>query len=220
MVQSDRVAVSYVYSKFTPQSMLGSTVLESATRSVQRMAMEPDEIRAEVQRRKKRAADLGIREVLRDLIKHRNHYRAWLKDDPKFTARVICPDIILFGTEIRFSIGPTTFQLMNDEERVASDDWDSRRDSRCDRSRETVTLKVNGEEVFEFTVNKSTYCERDGPSYHEHFGEIFRFIEGPWVTEIGEFVLKAQAHSASAWKERIAPREAAEAEGLKKRFGL
>jgi hypothetical protein len=59
--------------------------------------MEPHEIHAEVERRKKRAADLGIREVLRNLIKHRNHYRAWLKDDPQFAARLIYPDIILSG---------------------------------------------------------------------------------------------------------------------------
>jgi len=182
--------------------------------------MEPDEIRAEVQRRKKRAADLGIREVLRNLIKHRDHYRAWLKDDPKFAARLIYPNLILSGGEIRFSIGPTRFQLMNDEERVLSDDWDSRGDSHCDRSRETVTLKVNGEEVFEFTVNKSTEWNKFGPSSHEHYGEIFRFIEGPWVTEIAEFVLKAQTHAASAVKERNAPRAANEAEDLKKRFGL
>ena len=182
--------------------------------------MEPDEIRAEVQRRKKRAEDLGIREVLRALIKHRDHYRAWLKDDPKYAARAIYPDMTLSGSEIRFSVGPTTFQLMNDEERLPSDDWDSRGNSNCDHSRETVTLKVNGEEVFEFTVDKSTYWDQFGPSYHEHFGEIFRFIEGPWVTEIGEFVLKAQAHSATAWRERNAPREAEEAEKLRKRFGI
>jgi hypothetical protein len=185
------------------------------------MPMEPDEIRAEVQRRKKRAEDLGIREVLRTLIKHRNHYKAWLKDDPQFAARLICPDIILSGSEIQFSIGPATYQLMNDEGRVSGDyGLDSRGDNRSDHSRETVTLKVNSEEVFEFTVNKSTEWGQFEPVFYEHFGEIFRFIEGPWVTEITEFVLKAQAHSASAWRERNAPREAEEAEGLKKRFGL
>jgi hypothetical protein len=184
------------------------------------MPMEPDEIRAEVQRRKKRPVDLGIREVLRDLLKHRDHYRAWLRSDPKCAARLIYPDIILSGSEVRFSVGPTRFQLMNDEERLPSDDWDSSLDRHCDHSRETVTLKVNGEEVFEFTVDKSTYWDQFGPSYHEHFGEIFRFIEGPWVTEIGEFVLKAQEHSASAWKEINAPREAEEAEKLRKRFGI
>jgi hypothetical protein len=171
--------------------------------------MEPDEIRAEVQRRKKRAADLGIREILRDLIQHRNHYRAWLRDDPKFAARLIYPDIILSGSEIRFSIGPTTFQLMNDEDRVDSD-----------RSRETLTLKVNGDEVFEFAVNKTTEWGEFEPVFHEHFGEIIRFIEGPWVIEVAEFVQKAKAHSASAVKERNAPREAEEAERLKKRFGI
>jgi hypothetical protein len=76
------------------------------------------------------------------------------------------------------------------------------------------------EGVFESTVGKSTYWDEFGPLYHVHFGEIFRFILGPWVTKICEFVLKAQAHSASAWKERNAPKEAEEAEELKKRFGL
>jgi hypothetical protein len=184
--------------------------------------MEPDEIRAEVQRRKKRAADLGIREVVRGLIKHRDHYRAWLRDDPQFAARLLYPDIILSGDEVRFSIGPATFQLKYKDEPVSSDydDFHSKGNIPSDHSREALTLKVNGENVFEFAVNKSTDWDQFGPTYHEYFGETVRFIEGPWVTEVTEFVLKAQAHSTSAVKERNAPREAKEIEDLKRRFGL
>ena len=181
--------------------------------------MEPDEIRAEVQRRKKRAEDLGIREVVRGLIKHRDQYRAWLRDDPQFAARVLYPDVILSGDEVRFSIGPTTFQLKHREEPV-SRDYDDRGDSRWERSRETLKLRVNDQKVFEFNIEKDTEWTQFGPIYHEHFGEITRFIEGPWVVEVTELFLKAKAQSDSAWKERNAPREAKDIEDLKKRFGL
>ncbi|MGC1201973.1 MAG: hypothetical protein WA879_10530 [Candidatus Acidiferrales bacterium] len=117
--------------------------------------MEPDEIRAEVQRRKKRAEDLGIREVVRGLIKHRDHYQAWLRDDPQFAARVLHPDIILSDDEVRFSIGPTAFQLKHREEPV-SRDYDDRGDSPWERSRETLKLRVNGQKVFEFNIEKDT----------------------------------------------------------------
>jgi hypothetical protein len=181
--------------------------------------MELDEIRAEVQRRKKRAEDLGIREVVRGLIQHRNHYRAWLRDDPQFAARLLYPDIILSGDEVRFSIGPTRFQLNHNEVPVSSDSND-RRDRQWDRSRETLKLMANDENVLEFNVEKDTEWGQFGPSSHEHFGEIIRFIEGPWVAEVTELFRKAKAQSDTAWKERNAPKEAKEIEDLKKRFGI
>ena len=182
--------------------------------------MEPNEIRAEVERRKKRAKDLGIRETIRSLISHRDQYRAWLRSDPEFAARLIYPDIILSGDEVRFSIGPTRFQLTYKKELVSRDDDWNRSRRQTDTSRETLILTVNGENVFEFNIERSTDWGEFGPTYYEHFGEIVRFIEGPWVNEVAEFAQKARAHFESAMKERNAPREAKEAEDLKKRFGL
>ena len=74
--------------------------------------------------------------------------------------------------------------------------------------------------MFEFDVAETVQYFRDSPGFSESVGEITRFIEGPWVTEIAEFVQKVNAHAQSAWKERNAPREAREAEELRKRFGL
>jgi hypothetical protein len=181
--------------------------------------MELDEIRAEVQRRKKRAEDLGIRQIVRWFIQHRDQYRAWLRDDPQFATRLLYPDFIFSDDEVRFSIEATRFQLKYSEEPVSRDYEDSG-DSRWVRSREKLKLRVNDQKVFEFTVEKDTEWTQFGPIYHENFGEIIRFIEGPWVAEVTELFLRAKAHSDAASKERNAPREAKEMEDLKKRFGI
>ena len=175
--------------------------------------MELNEIRAEVQRRKKRAEQLGIREAVRNLIKHRNQYRALLRSDPKFAARLIYPDIVLSGDEVRFSVERTTFRLTYEEGNVSrDDDWES--------LRETFTLNVNAEDVIEFHMEKTTLWGEFDPSSNERFGEIVKFIEGPWIEEVIGFWQKVNAYSESLWKERNAPREAKDAEDLKKRFGL
>jgi len=186
--------------------------------------MEPDEIRAEVERRKQLARDLKIREVLWDLEKHFRNYRAWLRDDPQFAVRLIYPGVVVSDDEVRFSIEQATFQLTYVEGPVSHDEsWsDSRGNhSEWDTSRGTLTLKVNAENVFKFDARKTTEWNQFGPVYYDDdLGEIARFIEGPWVTEIADFARKVKAHSVQAWKERNAPRETREAEELRKRFGF
>jgi hypothetical protein len=81
-------------------------------------------------------------------------------------------------------------------------------------------LKVNAENVFQFSVDETTQWNEFGPTHDESLGEIAMFIEGPWVVEVAEFWQKVKGHSEVAWKERNAPREARELDALKKRFGI
>ena len=179
--------------------------------------MTPEEIRAEVERRKQRARDLGIRESLWGLEKSLRSYRAWLKDDPQFAKRLLYPGIELSDDGAQFSLGQATSKLIYRKGKVSSEGYGGI-DSTTTYG--TLTLKLNDEGVFEFEVTETIEYLPDFPGFSEGLGGITRFIEGPWVTAIGEFVQNVKAHEQGAWKARNAPREAREAEDLRKRFGL
>jgi hypothetical protein len=179
--------------------------------------MTPDEIRVEVERRKQRARDLKIREALWDLEKSFRGYRLWLRDDPQFGKRLVYPEIELSDDGTRLPLEQGTSQLIYRKRSVSSEDYGR---IQSETTHGTLTLKLNGDSVFEFEVAETVEYFPDSPGFSERLGEITRFIEGPWVTEIAEFVQKVKAHEQSAWKERNAPREAREAEDLRKRFGL
>jgi hypothetical protein len=179
--------------------------------------MTPEEIRAEVERRRDRARDLKIRETLWDLQKSLRSYKHWLRDDPQFAKRIVYPGIELSDDEAQFSLGQGTSKLIYRRSKASSKNYGG---TECTTTRSTLTLKLNDDSVFEFEVVETAEYFRDSPAFSERLGEITRFIEGPWVTEITEFVQRVNAHEQSAWKERNAPREAREAEELRKRFGL
>ncbi len=179
--------------------------------------MTPDEIRAEVERRKQRARDLKIRETLWHLEKALRGYRLCLRDDPQFGKRLVLPGIELSNDEAGFSLGQAASKLTYRKGKVSSEEYG---DIESTTTHGTITLKLNDDSVFEFEVAETIEYLPDSPGFNESLGEITRFIEGPWVTEIAEFAQRIDVHAKSAWKERNAPREAREAEDLRKRFGL
>jgi hypothetical protein len=97
------------------------------------MSMEPYEIRAEVERRRQRARDLKIREVLWDFEKHRRHCRVWLPKEPEFAARLIYPGVVLSDDEVRFSVEQAAFQSTCEKGAVSHDAF-SRRGSLRERA--------------------------------------------------------------------------------------
>jgi hypothetical protein len=179
--------------------------------------MTPEEIRAEVARRKQRARDLKLRETLWDLEKKCRSYRRWMKDDAKFSKQLIHPAIELTNDGGRFTIGNAAFELTYRKGEVSSDQFGGV-DSTTTRG--IITLKMNQHSVFEFEVSETITYLPDSPGFDESLGDIDRFIEGAWVNEIPAFVQQISAHEKAAWKERNAPREAREAEELRKKFGI
>jgi len=179
--------------------------------------MEPEEVFAEVKRRKQRASDLKIREILWDLEKRFRGYSHWLRDDPQFAALLIFPGVKLSENKTGFVMAQTACQLAYNRGRVSSDDLG---DTDSQTTYATITLIVNNESVFEFEVSETTVYGRFEPSFYDSVGEVIRFIEGPWVTEVADFVKNVHAHEQQAWKVRNAPRDAEKAADLKKRFGL
>jgi hypothetical protein len=142
--------------------------------------MTPDEIRAEVERRKQRARELKIRETLWHLETSFRSYRHWLREEPQFGVRMVYPRIELSKNEARFSIGQATYQLAYSEGRVSSEDYGDR----FEVTYGTLALKLNGESVFEFELTETTQYGHDSPLFSDSLGETTRFIEGPWFTEL------------------------------------
>jgi hypothetical protein len=181
------------------------------------MPMEPDEIRVEVARRRQRARDLKIRENLWELESSFRGYRIWQRDDPQFAAQLVYPGVELSNDEAKFSLGQSTYQLSYRRGKTTSETFSG---TEFTTIHGTLALKVNDEKVFKFELAETTEYGPEMPSFHDSLGEITRYTDGPWVNEIADFLPTLRAHVQRVWKERNAPREAKEAEDLKRRFGL
>lgn len=181
------------------------------------MDLTPEEIRAEVERRRQRARDLKIREVLWGLEKSFRSYLYWLHKDPQFAKRLIYSGVELSDNEARFSLGQMTLKVFYRKGKRLSEDFGG---IESVTTHGTLTLELNDDSVFEFEVSETVDSLPDFPGFSESLGQIARFIEGPWVTEIVEFAQRVKAYEQAAWKERNAPREAQQAAELRKRFGL
>jgi hypothetical protein len=182
--------------------------------------MEPSEIRAEVERRKKRAQDLKIREALWYLHSYFRFYDTRKREDPRWVYPGIDPGGQFSDTKAAFCIGETQFELIYKETRVSHDSHGRRSLPEAEIADGTVALTVNGKSVFDFDTRKTTTYYECGPAFDEHMGEVTRFIDGPWVTEIVDFLAAIETHQEEVRKKRSARREARELDAMKKRFGL
>jgi hypothetical protein len=161
--------------------------------------MEPDEIRAEIERRKKRAVDLKIRETLWSLYKT-------LKAPDTATAQLI--------------IGPTIYDLIYKEAPQSSTRYSGQ--DRGDFEEEeiiipaTLALLVDNQKVFKFQIRNSTRLTREGPTWNNYLGDVTRFIEGKWVSELTEFLARRNAEQKALREQKEQP----QLDSLRKRFGL
>ena len=77
--------------------------------------MEPDEIRAEIERRRRRAKDLKLRETVWALYYwHFRRYEEAMTKDPQFIYPEVVKGTLKFsGTNIEFTIGTTVYQFVS-----------------------------------------------------------------------------------------------------------
>jgi hypothetical protein len=180
--------------------------------------MEPDVIRAEIERRKKRAMDLRIREVLWSLYhSHLSHYEAFVHEDPE----LLCPDV---RESIKISDKCVEFPLRQSVYRIVYTEGPKIRHETLGRGEllaESIVpaildLSVDDQRVFKFEIRRSTRYLEDGPVWNDDMGDISWFIEGPWVQELPELLKRISAHEKSVRDRRSIPK----LEAMKKRFGL
>jgi len=185
--------------------------------------MDANELRSEIERRKKRAEDLKIKEILWSLHNYFRFHNTWKRDDPEYVYPELGGESRFSENEAHFSLGQRRFALIYRQDRVTTDDsFNSRRRSlpESHTAYGTVRLKVDGESVFDFEVTKCTTDYEDGPSFDETLGKVTRFIEGPWVAELDELLKEINTHREGVLAKRRAASEARELENTRKRFGL
>jgi hypothetical protein len=182
--------------------------------------MNDDELRAEIERRKKHAEDLKIKETLWSLREYFRFHDKWERDDPEFAYPWLSDQCHLSENTARFSIGQNNFTLSYRKDREASEDSPGRWEWAVQIVHGAVTLKVDDEAVFEFSVTETTTYTRDCPLFDKTLGEVTRFIEGPWVSEVADLEKAIAAHRQSVLAKRRAAYEARKLAEEKKRFGL
>jgi hypothetical protein len=185
--------------------------------------MDANELRSEIERRKKRAEDLKIKDILWSLHNYFRFHNTWKRDDPEYAYPELGGESRFSDTEAHFSIGQRSFALIYRQDRVTSDESFGSRHRSLPESQTaygTVMLKVDGESVFDFEVTKYTTYYEDGPSFEETLGKVTRFIEGPWVAELADLLKAINTHRESVLSKRRAASGARELENMKKRFGL
>ena len=180
--------------------------------------MEPDEIRAEIERRKKRARDLKIREVLWSLYhSHLCHYETLIQKDPELLCAEVSESIKTSGKSVEFSLRQSIYRI------VYTEGPKVRRETlgRGELFGESIVpaildLSVDDQRVFKFEIRRSTRYLDEGLAWNDDMGDITWFIEGPWVQELPELLKRIRAHEKSVRDRRSAPK----LEAMKKRFGL
>jgi len=177
--------------------------------------MESDEVRAEIQRRKQRAQDLNIRELLWALYKRLSGYS--ISKDREMICSEISESLRTSGNVHEFSWGQSLYQLAYTEGPHRKSEFLGRGEISEGKSVPAMlALSVDNEPVFKFEIRRSTRYLDDGPVWTDDVGAITRFIEGQWVEELPNLMKAIREHEKSVRDRRNAPRLEAE----KKRFGL
>jgi hypothetical protein len=183
--------------------------------------MEPEEILAEVARRKKRAEELGIRETLWSLYCHLCNYKTWLHKDPDLVYPEVGKTLEFLDDQPKFALGQTRFHIISKEQPAPEMEYlppGAFEPDECTRG--ALSLRVNDQKVFKFERWRSTAFQYEGPVVTDHLGEITSFIEGPWVTELADLLREIEAHRRSVQDKREASKKTQELEDLQKRFGV
>lgn len=180
--------------------------------------MEPEEIKAEIARRKQMVKDLRLRETVWSLYSSQFKYiDDKFREDPELILPEVRDTFKLSNNANDFRFNGSDYRLVYTEGKKESDRWGG---DKTVTTQATVMLKMNGELVFEFDLRTSVTYAPEAPIFDESMGEIKAFIDGPWVTDVPELLQRMRSHSQGVWKIRNAPKEAEKLKQEMKKFGL
>jgi hypothetical protein len=176
-------------------------------------ATEPDAIYAEVERRKKRAEELRVREIAWSLYHHRLE---WYPEQFKQKSEMIFPSVT---DAIQPERGQTQIEIVTRKLLFAYTERGSYAD--YTNSVGTLALCVNDQQVLEFDI----WIELPKQEYDETVytvSTIHAFIEGPWITELKELLAQIESHekTTSEALRKKAREDPGTLEDLKKKFGI
>jgi hypothetical protein len=180
--------------------------------------MEEAEIRAEIERRRKRAVDLRLRETVWDL--YYSQFRSiddYLKKEPETILPEVRDGLKRSGNLSEFRFNNSNYGLQS---LAGKAEGCGRGFGSTETTPMTIKLSVEGERVFEFELEKTVTYGEDMPYFHEIMGNVKAFIEGPWVEQVSELLKVMRSYKQEIRKKKDAPREAQKLKEDMKRFGL
>lgn len=185
--------------------------------------MEVEEIRAEIERRRKRAIDLGLRELLWKLYhSFLSRYAQQLEKDPAMILPELKESMEIAGGQYCFRAGDTFYMVSYKEgnSETRKERWLGRELERTTTTPATISLWANGASSFSFYMSREVRAARDMVYFSERMGTVLGFIEGPWVHEIAGLVQRIQQHERAVREERDSPRRVQLLQAEMKRFGF
>lgn len=173
---------------------------------------------AEVERRKARARQLGLLDLVLDVYFRVKHYAAaWSKDapDPGFRAAHEIEKQTVKGLQtthaVELPIGDSTFVFVFDSHIGSFPDGETYRSG-------TLTLTVEGQEVFGIRCSCHEGDEYRGVEWKPQ--DVDSFIEGPWIEPLKVASKKIFDWEEKYWRESWERANRDKAAELKRKFGL
>ena len=184
--------------------------------------MEPEEIWAEIERRKEQARDLKLREELWLLYSSvLRGYAHALANDAELIYPPIRESLSIAHGVYQFTLDDIAYKVIYREGRR---EMNSRIAllSGIETITTPITLKlhVDNKLVFEFNMKNSVTSASEMPVFREDLGEITAFVEGPWIQAIAELVDNASQHRSAVWNKRNPSKTERKLRKNMKRFGL
>ena len=181
--------------------------------------MGPEEIRREIERRRQRAKDLKLRELVWDLF-HSNlqhHFSA----DREIIFPAIRETLTVANHHYRFRVAERRYELVytpgaEQREHCGTRRWED----------EVVSipikfgLKVDENPVFAFEMRRTVQYSREMPIFSEYMGEVTAFIGGAWVSDFIAMVAMVNQHKRSVWDRNATTGREQRLKEEMKRFGL
>lgn len=188
------------------------------------MADDADAIYAEIERRKQRAKELGVPQLVWGFFETVRSLPSYARDEPPGYKKFVPP----FVTEIKklgerglaFSYEGVEYSLAWSEK--SSDSYGGSR-YRISSYNGRLALSVAEDRVFELTLFGTQDESSDEYVPMEWtIGNVEAFVEGPWIERLTELTVKIaehdhEVHEAAAKKRREDP---AKLQDLKDRFGI
>jgi hypothetical protein len=184
--------------------------------------MNPDDLAVEIARRKKRAKDLKLREIVWKFYDGLlRGYSGYLEREPNSILPALKDTVSIQNAHYSFSLANVPYEIVCIEgTQIGGDSSYGHREERTFTTPMQFSLSVENKLVFEFNMKKTVTSGPDFPSFNEYLGEVTAFIEGPWVQNFTAFVQEVDRYKKQFWDKRNAANREKKAQSERNRFGL
>jgi hypothetical protein len=179
-----------------------------------------EEIRKEIERRRQRAKDLKLRELVWDLF-HSNLecYSASLDKEIIFPA--IRETLRVANHHYCFTVAERRYELVYKAGRETTERCGTRQwEDEVVTTPIEFTLGADSKVVFAFEMRRTVQYSREMPIFSEYMGEVTAFVGGPWVSDFLAMVAMVNQHKRAVWDRNAKVGREERLKEEMKRFGL